>query len=444
MKKLLSILMVVAMLLATFTGCANNQAADAPDVPVVDTPAAPAEKVELTVAIWGDEARKAAFEETLAPFCEANNCTVNIQLVPAVELFSKLAAQIAAGTAPDVFWLADGNEGNFVSAGLLADLKEALASDANYMLDDFYKDAIYSTDYNGTGSIYGVPFSFGARAIFYNKTLFEAAGVETPADCVANGTWTYEKMFELADAIHEYDSNKIGVKLWNSGQTTNGVQNFADILAANDTNLMNADSSEFMLDSEEGIGVTKMILDAMNTGIHAQPGDDAAFQSGNIAMARETYSSMKTVVASNVDFEWDVVPQPYGSAGADGKLYTGYAYWCANATSKNADLAVELVKFVTNPENQMAWSKTFMCPRASVMGSDTILNLGDGFPSAESIKAAYVDSVAERGLFTYRGTPDFAQLQTTVQQYYEMIWAGAYSVEDGIAAMKDAVAPYLN
>lgn len=439
MKKALSILLVLAMMMALLAGCGSN-AADSTQ------PAANSgKKVELTIAMWGDEARAAAYTETLQPFCEANNCTVKIEIIPIADHFDKLAAQLAAGTAPDVFWLADAKEATFINGGWCANLKDTLASDPDYMLEDFYESAIYSTDYDGDGDIYGVPFSFGARVIFYNKTLFEAAGLENPADCVANGTWTYEKMFELAQAISEYDATKIGVKLWCVGQTTNGVQNFADILPAYGANVLNEDSTEFTLDSEAGIAVTQMVYDAMYTnGGHAKPGDDTAFVSGNIAMARECYSYMKTMANGEVDFEWDVVPMPYGSEGTDAPLYTGYAYWCANATSENVDLAMELVKFVSNPENQLAWCSTFMCPRDSVMTSDEMLNLGEGYPSAESIKAAFVDPVNEQGLYTYRGTADFTLLLTAVQQNYELIWAGEYNVEDGIAAMKEAVEPYLN
>lgn len=447
MKKALSILLVLAMMMALLAGCGSD-AADSTQ-PAANNGEAPAdnsgEKVELTIAMWGDEARAAAYTETLQPFCEANNCTVKIEIIPISDHFDKLAAQLAAGTAPDVFWLADAKEATFINGGWCANLKDTLASDPDYMLEDFYESAIYSTDYDGDGDIYGVPFSFGARVIFYNKTLFEAACLENPADCVANGTWTYEKMFELAQAISEYDSTKIGVKLWCVGQTINGVQNFADILPAYGANVLNEDSTEFILDSEAGIKVTQMVYDAMYTnGGHAKPGDDTAFVSGNIAMARECYSYMKTMANGEVDFEWDVVPMPYGSEGTDAPLYTGYAYWCANATGENVDLAMELIKFVSNPENQLAWCSTFMCPRNSVMTSDAMLNLGEGYPSAESIKAAFVDPVNEQGLYTYRGTADFTLLLTAVQQNYELIWAGEYTVEEGIAAMKEAVEPYLN
>lgn len=450
MKKALSVLLVAAMILTLLAGCGSEKAPAATEggqsaaAPTEKAPASE-EKTELRIAIWGDEARAAAYKETLAPFCEANNCTVEIELVPIGDFFDKLAAQLGAGTAPDIFWLADAKEATFINGGWCANLKDSLNADPDYKLDDFYESAIYSTDYNNDGSIYGVPFSFGARVIFYNKTLLEAAGAETPEECIANGTWTYEKMFEIAQTVNKYDSTKIGTKLWCVGQERNAVQAFADILPAYGANLLNADSSEFTLDTPEGIAVTQMVYDSIYTnGGHAKPDDTTAFVSGNVAMARECYSYMKTMANGNVDFEWNVAPMPYGSKGKDAPLYTGYAYWCANDTGEHVELAKELIRFVTSPENQLAWCSTFMCPRSSVMTSDAILNLGEGYPAPEKVKAAFVDPVNEQGLYSYRGTTEFTLLQNTVQQTYEMIWAGQYSIEDGIAAMKDAVAPYLN
>lgn len=450
MKKVISLALALTLILALLAGCgggnsdSGNAGGGSPSTSGGDTAGGSSGKTELTIAIWGDEARAAAYQETLAPFCEANNCTVKIELVPIGDFFDKLASQLGAGTAPDVFWLADAKEATFITGGWCADLKPALTGDADYNFDDFYPDAINSTDY-GDGGIYGVPFSFGTRAIFYNRTIFENCGVKTPAECVADGTWTYETMLDLASQITKADASKIGLKLWCVGQETNGVQNFADMLLAYGANLVNDATTAFTLDSENGLKVTQMVYDAMYTnGGHAKPGDTTAFVSGNIAMARETYSYMTTMVNGGVDFQWDVVPQPYGSEGSNGKAYTGYAYWCANDTSPNRDLAVELVKFITSSENLLEWSSTFMSPRTSVMDSDKIINLGEGFPSPENIKAAFVDPISERGLFAYRGTSDWTLLQNAVEQSYEMIWAGAYSVEDGVAAMKDAVEPYLN
>lgn len=446
MKKMIGILLATAMLLVVLAGCSGGTPSSTAGSVAADSGAkSSAAPTELTIAMWGDEARAAAYQETLAPFCAENNCTVKIELVPIGDFFDKLASQLGAGTAPDVFWLADSKEATFIKGGWCSDLSSVLKADPSYKLDDFYESAIYSTDYDKKGSIYGVPFSFGARPIFYNKTMFEEAGVKTPAECVADGTWTYETMFDLAKQIAAWDSTKIGLKLWCVGQSTNGVQMFADMLPAFDANLVNEDSSEFTLDSPAGISVIQMVYDSMYTkGGHAKPGDDTAFVSGNIAMARETYSYMTTMAKGDITFDYDLVPQPIGPAGQDAPLFTGYAYWCANATGENAELAAQLIEFISNPENQLEWCKTFMSPRASVMNSDKITNLGEGYPSPETVKAAFVDPVAEHGLYAYRGTSDWTLFQTTVQQNYELIWAGANSVEDGIAQMKTGCEPYLN
>lgn len=454
MKKTISLFLVLAMLLATLSACGDGGSATSnpPAGGNTDTPASSAptdppsgDPVELTISIWGDEARAAAFTESLADFCAANNCTVNINTCAVADYYDKLSTQLGAGTASDVFWVADSKEGTYISGGWCANLRDILEEDAAWDIGDFYENVLERTDYIGDGGIYGVPFSFGVRAIFWNKTLFEAAGVKTPAECVADGTWTYETMFDLGSQINAYDSTKIGVRLWPVGNIGNAINDFADIWRAYGTDIVNSNSTEFTLDSEGGIKSTQLVYDAMfKQNAHAKPGDDTAFLSGNVAMARDVFSYMRNIAEGSVDFEWDIVPQPYGDAGKDGPLYTGYAYWCANANGDHVELASKLIRYITSSEKQLEWCGTFLTPRASVMTSDTLLNRGEGYPSPESIKAAFVDSVDERGLTGYTASADWTLFQTTAEQYHELIWAGSYSVEDGIAALKEASQQYLN
>lgn len=452
MKKTISLLLALTMMLAMLSACnsedpGGNTNSPESNAPVSSEPSeAPGtdEPVELTLSIWGDEARAAAFTESLADFCEANNCTVTINTSSVADYYDKLSTQLGAGTASDVFWVADSKEGTYISGGWCANLRDVLEEDPSWDIGDFYENVLERTDYIGDNGIYGVPFSFGVRAIFWNKTLFEAANVKTPAECVADGTWTYETMFDLGSQINAYDSAKIGVRLWPVGNIGNAINDFADIWRAYGTDIVNSDSSEFTLDSEGGIKATQLVYDAMfKQNAHAKPGDDTAFLSGNVAMARDVFSYMRNIASGGVDFEWDIVPQPYGDAGKDGPLYTGYAYWCANANGEHVDLASKLIRYITSAEKQLEWCGTFLTPRASVMNSDTLLNRGEGYPPPESIKAAFVDSVDERGLTGYTATEDWTLFQTTAEQYHELIWAGSYSVEDGIAALKEASQQYL-
>ena len=453
MKKLFSIILAVMMVLSLFAGCGGSQTeptnppADEQtgNPPAQTVPNVPAEPVKLTISMWGDEARAAAYMETLKPFCEQNNVEVEITTIPLADYYTKLSSNLAAGTASDIFWVAANNEKTYISNGYCANLRPTLEAYPGWDMDDWYDGVLEMTDYVGDGGIYGVALSFGVRGVLYNKTLFEAAGVKTPQECVDDGTWTYDTMFDLGKQIRAFDDTKVGVKLWCNGQANTYNVGFIDMLLANGANFVNDDSTEFILDSKEGIKTIQTIYDEMFvTEAHAKPGDETGFLSGNVAMARETYSYMANVVKAEVDFEWDVVPLPYGDAGSDSNLYTGYAFWLANADSKNVDMAAKLIAYITTKEAQLEWCKTFMVPRKSVMSSDKMINLGEGFPSAEHIKATFADSIEERPLWAYTGTEQWTLVTTSIQQNLENIWAGAYNVEDGIAAMKSAVEPFLN
>lgn len=428
MKKLLALILTLAMILS---------------IPVIQGTAFAAQDVTLTISMWGDEARAEAYKKTLAPFCEANNCDVEISVIPLADYYGKLSANLAAGTGTDIFWTAANNEALYISNGYCANLRPTLEATPDYDMDDWYEGALERTDYVGDGGIYGTALSFGVRGIFYNKTMFENAGVKTPRECWEEGNWTYETMFDLASKIKAFDDTVVGCKLWCNGQSNMSYVSYADILLAYGARLVNEDSTEFTLDSPQGIKVINMINDAMKSGIHAQPGDETAFLSGQVAMAREPYSYMKNVVNADVDFEWDIVPLPYGDAGTDAKLYTGYAYWHANADSENVDLATKLIAFISNKENMEEWCLAFMAPRKSVMSSEKIVNLGEGYPSPETISAVFAKSVEERPLDAYTGTAQWSMFTTTVEQYFQNIWAGVYNVEDGIAAMKEASSPFL-
>ena len=99
----MTLFLVFAMLLTMLAGCggkteeSSNAGSAAPaESEAGETAQADAsgDKVQLTIAMWGDEARAEAYQKTLAPFCEANNCTVKIELVPIGDFFDKLASQL--------------------------------------------------------------------------------------------------------------------------------------------------------------------------------------------------------------------------------------------------------------------------------------------------------------------------------------------------------------
>lgn len=172
MKKL-SIVIVAALLLA-ISGSAFSQTT-----------------IRVVIPYYSAETEP-FFRNAVSAF-EAENpdIAVELEVVNWDTLFQKLTTDIAGGAAPDVSiigtrWLTD-----FVTQGIAEPLDEYMAEENTG--DRFIDVFLGPSEIDGT--VYGLPWTASARAMFYNKDLFDAAGAEAPK--------TWEDVREAATAISE-------------------------------------------------------------------------------------------------------------------------------------------------------------------------------------------------------------------------------------------------
>lgn len=147
---------------------------------------------EITYWSWtpSAEAQVAAFEKAYP--------NVKVNLVNAGtnnEEYTKLQNAIKAGSgAPDVVQVEYYAFPQFALTDAFVDL-------AQYGFGDFEDDYTASTWNSVTDgdAIYGLPQDSGPMALFYNKTVFDAAGVAVPT--------TWDEYYDAAKAIHAADPN---------------------------------------------------------------------------------------------------------------------------------------------------------------------------------------------------------------------------------------------
>jgi|CZCB01.1.fsa_nt_gi multiple sugar transport system substrate-binding protein len=445
MKRILSVLLIIVMAVSLLSACGGTQAPAQPEGPgaSVAPQTGSSGKPTITIAIWGDENRKKTFEELFAAFEEANNCDVVVNLVAYQDYATKLATQLAAGNAPDVVWLADGMEAQFLQSGNLVDISSYVKNDSDYNYPDLYESAMAAiTDGD---AVYGIPFSFGPRVIYVNKTLFDKAGVKSPSEYVAEGKWTYEAMYDLARQMTDISRGQYGLKLWDTSSATNYVYAFYDLVLAYGADYFNQDTTDFTLNTPEGIAAVQAVYDVIyKDQSHLKPGDATEFTAGTIAMARSTFSYAKTIKGSNVDFEWEVVPVPKGPA-ANAPVVTGFAYYCVTTNSKNPQLAAELVKYMTTTDMMKTMVNTFVAPRASLLNSEEFLQQEGGKPTKDEILSSFVHVIEERGLRSYPAHKNFSKIQDQITMDFDNYFAGVYSsAEETVKAMEQAVRALLN
>ncbi|MBY8918474.1 sugar ABC transporter substrate-binding protein (plasmid) [Nitratireductor sp. L1-7-SE] len=150
---------------------------------------AQAETVRVTVAEYSSKTGP-YFEEAAKAFEEANpGSDIQIEVVPWDVLLQKLTTDISGGANADLSiigtrWLID-----FVDQGIAAPLDD-------YMTQDF-KDRFFPVFLEPSvmqGKTYGLPIAASARAMYYNKALFEQAGIAEVPD-------TWDELAEAAKKI---------------------------------------------------------------------------------------------------------------------------------------------------------------------------------------------------------------------------------------------------
>ena len=116
-----------------------------------------------------------AFEE------ENPDITVEVTTLPYGDYGTALQTDLAAGTQSDVFDVDAGHFADYQSQGVLASFDSVSASAYRTSVLDGYKV---------DGTQYGLPTSFSNVVLFYNKALFDKAGVGYPTK---DWTWADEK-----------------------------------------------------------------------------------------------------------------------------------------------------------------------------------------------------------------------------------------------------------
>lgn len=140
--------------------------------------------VTITYGIWAGT-QTPAMKEIAAAFEKENpNIKVKVQESPWPQFWSTLQTGAAGGTAPDAFWMLAQQIKPYAAGGQLLDISDAVKKQ-NVDLANYPKAVLDLYD-QGDGKLYGLPKDVDTNAVWFNKAMFDKAGVKYPA---ANWTW---------------------------------------------------------------------------------------------------------------------------------------------------------------------------------------------------------------------------------------------------------------
>ncbi len=164
------------------------------------------EEVTLTMAGWeGGPSETDNLNQALELFHEYYP-NITVEYTPSADSgeghHGKIMTMFAANSAPDVFYCGSAYVHEFADRGIIYDITDIF--NQVFSLDDYIPAALQCMQYNGR--LYGITSCNVGPQLYYNKDLFDEAGVEYPSPNPEEA-WTWEEFIDAAEKLTKTDEN---------------------------------------------------------------------------------------------------------------------------------------------------------------------------------------------------------------------------------------------
>ena len=390
-KKVLALLFSAILVCSTVVGCGNKASNSNGDTSTTgasgkDTSSA---GQTINICLWNN----LPDDESLNMFkqCEkATGIKVNATVIPDTDYSSKLNQMVSTGdNSIDIYIVWENDLGNFAKANGIIPLDNYLKN-SSIKTSDFI-DAVSKLS-SGLGGTYGLPWCAATEILYYNKDMFDKAGISYP-----DNNWAYADYKAAVDKLTQKATD--GTTSVYGSALPNTQTWWAGIGGAGDQ-VYDPSNGHMVI----GNGALSFVTDCANlvkNGSMPAPSSDTTdlFAAGKAAMSWQG-SWMIGSYKDTLPFNWDIATIPTNTVKYD-TLHTGF--YTINAKSKNQDAAFKVIEYLMGEQGQTINSKASGNPSAIKSIAD------EGAWKVDSAKTitnwdAMTDSLAA-GIFGYTCLP---------------------------------------
>ncbi|MFT5221819.1 MAG: multiple sugar transport system substrate-binding protein [Glaciecola sp.] len=318
------------------------------------------EAVDLRWRTRPDNQAEADVYAQVSSAIDAANTRLTLQYEPGGSETSSyqdvLKTELAAGTAPDVFWIPGTDIADFAKRGLIKDVRSIADVSTDYAGDAAYYPGpmeflTHNPETSNSGeSLWGLPRDVSTFALYLNMDLIEEAGAEDPRELAATGAWDWDAFRRVGEAVTGLDAQikGYGMNSW--------WANYGYWINAAGGNFFNADRTGCGLDTDEAVAGLEFMQGLYQDELAVPFGEDSEppFLAGQVGMFMNgRWATPGT--RSSASFDWDVVKLPDGPGGPSNWLFWG-AY-VVNANTEHPEAAFELLTELTSPSTQATISE---------------------------------------------------------------------------------------
>jgi len=389
-----------------------------------------AEEVTIKYVCWDYSVvpeKREAVQAFMEKYPEIN---VEVIDVSAADYGDKLTIMLSAGQDVDVISIKDmPTYSAYIERGWLEPLNSYVEK------DEGFDPAIFSglmDEIKVNGKYYGVPYRSDVWLLYYNKELFDQAGVPYPTNDM---TWEEFRNKAKLIAGGSGDDRIYGayIHTWKSLATNLGVQRGEYTLVDGEYDFLKP-AYELYLKMMYQDKSVMTYGEAVTSSAHYS----SQFESGKVGMVYMGSWNIGRLIsdekAGKHDIEWGVVQSPHWPDQEPGVTVGIVTPLAINANSDNKEAAWKFVKFFGGEEGAKIFARNGILPAMKSKAVLDVYTSADGFPenAAEALEAHTV-------YLEFPPHPDGRAIDKILQEEHELIMIQEKTIEEGIAAMERRV-----
>lgn len=382
-------------------------------------------QVTLTLPVWDSETTPYIADIIEGFEAENPNIKINMVDVAASEYMNKLSVMLNGGADCDIVYIKDADSTpSFAEKGQLEDLTPYIEEDGI----DTSKYVSYD-DFNLDGKQVALPFKTDYYVLYYNKDIFDAAGVAYPTNDM---TWTqWEEM--CAQLTSGEGSSKIYggyLHTWQACVENWAIQDGENTILGPDYSFMKPYYEMALRMQDAG---TIMDYSTLKTGniAYASP-----FQQGTVAtLPMGTWFSSTMIAkkaAGETDVNWGIATLPHPDGVEAGYTVGSTTPMAINANSEHKEEAWEFIKYACGEEGAAAQIATGQMPAYQ---DDTTL---ESIAALEGMPEGAAEALATKNIVLDRPIDSSsAEINQMLSEEHSLIMIKEKSIDDVLQEMSD-------
>jgi len=318
------------------------------------------------------------------------NISIDLQYVNSDYALQKVTVALQGDKAPDLSYQYGTNMPQLAQTPKVVDLTQKV-QESGFEWNDFFEGERTAATIDG--KVLGVPALVDNLCVVYNKDLFEKAGVPLPTS-----DWTWDDLRSAAKAVTDPANKVFGLAFPADGSETM-VWQYEAMLWEAGGDILNADNSQAVFNSDAGVRALTMLKDikddgSMHLDFHPDAGvSENLFNAGKIGMIITGPWDLSAFPDAN----YGVVYMPSFDAGGSHASIAGPDNWVLfdNGPERVA-AAWEFLKFMASPDEvlQDSLDTGHLPTRSSVEKMPEFKNFDKNYPG-EGTFASNLENVTK-------------------------------------------------